>query len=135
MLRVEGAAAPVHAAEIAGKCNGSLHARRRKYPLRSQVSHLGTAGVPILRGQSPGVVRRQSLRRQRWRRKRERLRRRGFESIGVAFWNRTLFHAEHGLSGFPIQNKKIPGLVALDNDRRRDTVAAQRCEHWLGGSV
>ncbi len=73
-LGVESTTAPIHAAEIARKRDGPLNTRWREDALGTQLHHLGTARAPVLRGQSPGIVRSEPLRHERRRREREGLR-------------------------------------------------------------
>src|ERR1700757_4545996 len=93
-FRVERAAAPVHAAQIARECDRALHTGRRENPLGPQLLDLRMASILILRGRSPGILRSQPLRYEgRWC-KREGLRRRGILALRIAAWNRSLFDAK-----------------------------------------
>src|SRR6185437_11346641 len=94
-LGVERAAAPIHAAEIAGKRDRAADAWRRVDALGAQLLHLLAARVPVLLRRPPGVLGTETLRHEWRRRDRKRLSRRCPLSLGVALRHGSLLDAKH----------------------------------------
>jgi hypothetical protein len=110
-LRIEGAATPVHAAEVAGKGDGSAHARRCENALGAEFLHQGATGLTIFRRQAPRILGAQTLRHDGRRRERKGLRRRGLFTLSITLGNRTLLHAKDRRPSCRSNTNRFPVLL------------------------
>src|SRR4029077_384278 len=98
------------------------------------LNRLAAAGA-VLRRDTPGLVRSQTLGRQGRRSHWKWLRRRNRLAWHVARWRRTLFDGKHRRAGLAMQHVEKAGLVALNDDRHLASVPGDRGQERRRGGV
>jgi hypothetical protein len=110
VLGIVGHAAPIHAADVSWNDERALDRRRSEDASCSQMTDLVTTPFPVCIVDAPGIVSAHLLWRDGGWLERKWLCGGGRLAGDITLRNSALFHSEHRLSGFTIQDEEISGL-------------------------